>query len=245
MKQTDEYAVEAPRFIQTLIEQRQKRLKGGVYHLNQIEMAYNSNRIEGSRLTREQTRYIYDTKSVFDHANVDDVIETVNHFRLFDYMLDNLQTPLDDGKIKEYHRILKSGTSDSDLSWFKVGDWKALANEVGETRTSSPENVSSDIGSLLQSFGNNNMTFNDIADFHYRFERIHPFQDGNGRVGRIILFEQCLKNCIMPFIVLDEQKDFYYRGLSKYPAEKGYLLDTLRSFQDAYYKKYQEFIPGL
>lgn len=239
----EEYPISARRFAETLREQREMQLKGGLYHLNQIQMAYNTNRIEGSRLTEDQTRYIYETRTVSGEAlSVDDVVETANHFRAFDFMLDHLDEPLDAEKLHEYHRILKSGTSDAARPWFVVGDWKTLANEVGGTPTSSPKDVAQHVDELFTATPER-MTFEDVCSFHYRFEAIHPFQDGNGRVGRLAMFEQCLRNDIMPFVVMDEQKEFYYRGLKQYPEEPGFLRSTLRSFQDQYYARYSEFVP--
>jgi Fic family protein len=226
-----------------LVAQRKTQMKGGLYHSNQIDLAYNSNRIEGSKLSHEQTRYIFETKTVEGIAPVNDVIEMVNHFRLFDYMLDKLKTPLTADKIREYHRILKTGTMDAQEEWFIVGDWKQVANIVGETKTTAPVEVDSAVSRLLDSYqAHKKLTFDDIIDFHYRFESIHPFQDGNGRVGRIIMFEQCLQNNILPFIVLDSEKFYYYRGLSKYPTESGFLLDTCHNFQDKYYAAYRNMV---
>ena len=240
----DEYHVDKTSVVRLLVDQRSSTMKGGLYHLNQIEMAYNSNRIEGSQLSREQTRYIFETKTVDGTAPVNDVIETVNHFRMFDYMLDNLNVPLGTDKMKAYHRILKEGTYDAEHDWFELGDWKRLENVVGGTiKTALPNEVENEVANLLKTYPPNEpMTFEQIIDFHYRFEIIHPFQDGNGRTGRLIMFEQCLQNEIMPFIVLDSEKYYYYRGLSEYPREKGYLLDTCRSFQDSYFKTYKNMI---
>jgi Fic family protein len=242
----EEYPIDGGRFAQTLVEQRAMKLPGGLYQLNQIELAYNTNRIEGSQLTAEQTRFIYETRTIDGRASVDDVIETVNHFRVFDLMLDSYRSPLTSGRIREYHRILKTGTSDAEKPWFAVGDWKQIPNTVGGITTVAPEHVELAITELLGDYytADRVMSFEDICDFHHRFESIHPFQDGNGRIGRIILFEQCLAAGIMPFIVLDEEKDFYYRGLSQYDQEPGYLRDTFRHFQDIYYAKYHEFIPA-
>jgi len=241
---SDEYRIDGAAVTRMLLDQRSSKMKGGLYHLNQIEMAYNSNKIEGSKLTHEQTRLIYETKTVEGVAPVTDVAETANHFRLFDYMLDNLNEPLNAEKMKTYHRILKQGTYDADQDWFALGDWKLLENVVGgTTKTATPNEVESEITDLLSLCPQNKpMSFEEIVDFHYRFEVIHPFQDGNGRCGRIIMFEQCLRNSIMPFIVLDSKKYYYYRGLSEYPNEKGFLLDTCRSFQDNYFESYKNMI---
>jgi Fic family protein len=228
-----------------LKEQRETHMKGGIYHLNQIDMAYNSNRIEGSKLSHEQTRYIYETDTVLGDALVNDVIEVVNHFKLFDYMLDHINDPVSSEKLKEYHRVLKGGTKDVTRDWFVVGDWKQLENTVGEAnaKTTPPERVESEMTSLLERLPDGAMSFDQIIDFHVAFESIHPFQDGNGRIGRIIMFEQCLQNDILPFIVLDDQKAYYYRGLQNYKTEKDWLLDTCRSFQDDYHKRYRKYIP--
>jgi len=239
----DEYSIDTGKLREMLLAQRKSQMKGGIYHFNQIDLAYNSNRIEGSKLTHDQTRYIFETRTVDGVAPVNDVIEAVNHFRLFDYMLDNLEAALDANKMKEYHRILKSGTFDAEQDWFVVGDWKKLENQVGSIETALPQDVDSAIAELLAKHpANKPLSFNDIIDFHYRFEKIHPFQDGNGRIGRIIMFEQCLQNSILPFIVLVEEKHFYYRGLQEYKTEKGFLLDTCRNFQDKYYAAYKGMI---
>ena len=232
-----------------LQEEKQMKHKGGIYHRTQILFAYNTNRIEGSRLSEEQTRYIYETHTLSavqnEAINVDDIIETNNHFLCFDYMLENAKEPLSEDMIKEYHRILKRSTSDERKDWFNVGEYKALPNTVGDAETSLPEKVSEDMRNLITSYsGSGKINFEDIVDFHYRFESIHPFQDGNGRVGRLIMFKECLANGIMPFIVRDEQKLFYYRGLREYPNEKGYLLETCRSFQDYYQNIVNYYIPN-
>lgn len=240
-----EYPLAAERFTRALCEQRAMKLKGGLYHLNQILMAYNTNRIEGSLLDEEQTRFIYETRTVSgDAVRVNDVVETMNSFELFDVMIDGYNRPITAATLKEYHRILKSGTADARLDWFAIGDWKRVANVVGTTRTTPPGDVESAVADLLNSVpGVGEMSFADICDFHHRFESIHPFQDGNGRVGRIVLFQQCLQNGVMPFIVLDAQKAFYYRGLAEYETAPGFLRDTFRSFQDAYFARFAEFLP--
>ena len=217
------------------------KLKGGLYHLNQVMMSYNSNHIEGSALTAEQTRHIYETHMVTGDARVDDVVETVNHFRLFDAMLDAVGSRLTTTRIRQYHAILKSGTSDADKDWFAIGGWKKQANVVGGRDTTPPALVAAEMDGLLAAYPGS-MTFEDIADFHYRFESIHPFHDGNGRVGRIVMFEQCLANDILPFIVLDEDKLYYYRGLAEYDVEPGYLHGTFRHFQDRYHAQYSKLI---
>jgi len=239
----DEFTIRAAQLISTLQEQRAMKLKGGLYHLNQIEMAYNTNRIEGSQLSEEQTRYIYETKTISGEAlSVDDITETNNHFRAFDAVIDNYRDPITVETIRNYHWLLKQGTSDAAKPWFAVGDWKRVPNAVGGRDTCPPDQVSSAIDTLLQTTPAH-LNFHDICEFHYRFEIIHPFQDGNGRVGRLLMFQQCMANNIMPFIVLDNKKELYYRGLSKYEDEPGFLIDTFRSFQDTYFAKYAKYVP--
>ena len=228
------------------ILQREKEasLSGGIYHKIQIELTYNSNHIEGSRLTHDQTRYIFETNTIGminEHINVDDIVETSNHFRCIDLVIDNASNLLTEGFIKELHRILKNGTSDSRQSWFAVGDYKKLPNEVGGRDTTAPEDVAKEMKALLAHYHvKKEKTFAEILDFHYRFERIHPFQDGNGRVGRLILFKECLRNNIVPFIIDDELKMFYYRGLSEWTRERGYLTDTCLAAQDKF-KRYLDY----
>ena len=228
------------------ILQREKEasLSGGIYHKIQIELTYNSNHIEGSRLTHDQTRYIFETNTIGmtnEHINVDDIVETSNHFRCIDLVIDNASNLLTEGFIKELHRILKNGTSDSRQSWFAVGDYKKLPNEVGGRDTTAPEDVAKEMKALLAHYhAKKETTFAEILDFHYRFERIHPFQDGNGRVGRLILFKECLQNNIVPFIIDDELKMFYYRGLSEWTRERGYLTDTCLAAQDKF-KRYLDY----
>ncbi len=221
-----------------LQEEKEVRLKGSIYHQTQIKLAYNSNHIEGSRLTEDQTRYIYETNTVGlekEPANVDDIMETINHFQCFDYMIDCANDTLSEEFIKTTHKILKTNTSDSRLSWFNVGEYKAKKNMVGDMETTSPENVEREIRNLLNEYNKKQgISFDDILDFHVKFESIHPFQDGNGRVGRIILFKECLKNNIVPFIIEDDLKMFYYRGLKEWKNEKGYLRDTCLTAQDRY-----------
>ena len=232
-----------------LREEMEMKLKGGLYHQTQIRLAYNSNHMEGSRLTEEQTRSIYETQTIGitqGHEKIDDIIETVNHFRCFDYILSVADKELCEDIIKRIHLILKSGTTDSQKEWFAVGDYKKRPNMIGGcVETTHPSKVSAEIKQLLKEYrGNSNTTFEDIIDFHYRFERIHPFQDGNGRVGRLIMFKECLKYNIPPFIIEDIVKDYYRRGLKEYTKEKGYLLDTCRASQDTYKKllEYFEYI---
>lgn len=238
----DQYGIAADVFRRTLRHQRASRMKGGIYHLTQVEMAYNSNRIEGSQLTRRQTRSLYETATIDGFAHVNDVIETTNSFRALDWMIDNIDHPVTAADLKELHRILKAGTQDADIGWFNVGDWKAVANAVGGAMTTPPALVDDAINALLQRTPKK-MTFEDIVRFHHDFEAIHPFQDGNGRVGRLVMFGQCLVNDIMPFIVLNKDKAFYYRGLAEFDENPGYLSDTLRHFQDRYYQKYKDFVP--
>ena len=236
-----------------LREQKEMGLKGNLYHITQINFAYNTNHIEGSTLTEEQTRYIYETNTLVledgnPQAKVDDIIETSNHFKLVDYMLDVADKILTEDMIKEFHKILKTGTSDERKSWFNVGDYKALVNEVGGNETSNPKDVASDMNKLINWYNLlEKVTFEDIVKFHSDFEKIHPFQDGNGRVGRIIMFKECLKNDIIPFIILDKDKLFYYRGLNEYQhgSEKGYLTDTCLNAQDQYQKLIEKFIGDL
>ncbi|MBO4293317.1 MAG: Fic family protein [Clostridia bacterium] len=232
-----------------LKEQKEMKLKGNLYHNTQIIFAYNTNHIEGSKLTEDQTRYIYETNTILFEgqtiASVDDILETANHFKLVDYMLDNAEKKMSEKMIKEFHKILKEGTSDSRKDWFVVGDYKKLANEVGGLKTSSPKNVERDMKKLLEWYNSlKEITIKEIIEFHVRFEKIHPFQDGNGRVGRIIAFKECLKNNIVPFIILDRDKAFYYRGLKEYQngGEKGYLIDTCLNAQDQYIKLVEYYL---
>ena len=223
-----------------LREEKESRYKGGLYHQTQIKLAYNTNRIEGSKLTEEQTRYIYETNTIFMEegettANVDELIETVNHFTCFDYMLDIADEPLSEEHIKEFHRLLKTYTSDSRKPWFRIGDYKLKPNIVGGIETTPPSKVQYEIEELLKDYRDKKtITVEDIIDFHFKFEQIHPFQDGNGRVGRLIIFKECLAHEITPLIIEDDHKYFYYRGLSEYPKVKGYLIDTCLSAQDTY-----------
>ncbi len=221
-----------------LQEEKSIKLKGGIYHQTQIKLAYNSNHIEGSRLTEEQTRYIYETNTIGVEktpANIDDIIEAVNHFQCFDYMLDCANDILTEDIIKTMHKILKSNTSDSRLEWFNVGEYKSQPNMVADMTTASPDEVGKEMKKLISEYQKiSNVTFKDILNFHVRFERIHPFQDGNGRVGRLIMFKECLKYNIVPFIIDEQHKLFYYRGLREWNNEKGYLTDTCLSAQDNY-----------
>lgn len=224
--------------LEVLREQKQMRLKGSIYHRTQIDLTYNSNHIEGSRLTHDQTRYIFETNTIGvtdEGVKVDDIIETVNHFRCIDFIIEHAMDKLSEGFIKELHFILKCGTTDSNKDWFAVGDYKRLPNEVGGIETSLPECVEDDMQKLLKEYNTKKQkSFDDLLNFHHRFEQIHPFQDGNGRVGRLILFKECLANNIVPFIITDELKMFYYRGLQNWPNIKGFLRDTCFTAQDQY-----------
>jgi Fic/DOC family len=221
-----------------LKEQKDMKLKGGIYHCTQIDLTYNSNRIEGSKLTQEQTRFIFETNAIGisdESINIDDIIETNNHFRCIDLIIEKANSKLTASFIKELHFLLKSGTSDSRKDWFKVGDYKKFPNEVGGNATCPPKDVAEKMKELLLNYHKKETkTFEDIIDFHQKFEVIHPFQEGNGRVGRLILFKECLTNAIVPFIIEDKLKFFYYRGLQQWDTIKEYLLDTCLSAQDHY-----------
>ncbi len=221
-----------------LREQKEIRMRGGIYHRTQIDLTYNSNHIEGSCLTHEQTRHIYETNLIGATGkalNVDDIVETLNHFRCVDFIIDRAEEPLSEAMIKTIHQILKANTQDSTKEWFVVGDYKKLSNEVGGNETTSPERVHAEMKRLIASYNaKKNRTFDDILDFHVRFERIHPFQDGNGRVGRLLLFKECLANNHVPFIITDNIKFYYYRGLQEWPSLPGYLRDTCLAAQDKY-----------
>lgn len=228
----------ASQLLNILREQKEMGLKGGIYHKTQIDLTYNSNHIEGSKLTHEQTRYIYETNTIGitnETVKVDDIMETVNHFRCFDFILDNTEIILSEQLVKDLHKILKIGTTDSQKTWFSVGDYKQIPNEVGGIETSLPEDVHNHMKELLSTYnGISNKTFNDILAFHVQFERIHPFQDGNGRIGRLIMFKECLANDIVPFIITDDMKIFYYRGLNEWGHINEYLTDTCLAAQDDY-----------
>ncbi|MDE6664134.1 MAG: Fic family protein [Lachnospiraceae bacterium] len=219
-------------------------VSGGIYHKVQIELTYNSNHMEGSRLTHEQTRYIYETNTigvVNGSVNVDDIIETANHFKCIDIVIERANQMLSEAFIKRLHMILKSGTSDSRKDWFAVGEYKKLPNEVGGMDTTAPEQVSKQLNELLNAYNaNRHKTLIELLEFHYAFELIHPFQDGNGRIGRLILFKECLRNNIVPFIIDEEIKMFYYRGLKEWKRERGYLIDTCLTAQDRF-KKYLDY----
>ena len=221
-----------------LREQKASRLKGGIYHRTQIDLTYNSNHIEGSRLTHDQTRYIFETNTIGISdgiVNVDDIVETVNHFRCLDYIIDHAEEPLSERLIKQLHLLLKTGTSDSQKEWFAVGDYKRLPNEVGGIETCPPQEVHREMKNLISDYNHcKKKVLEHILDFHVRFEQIHPFQDGNGRVGRLIMFKECLANGIVPFIITDELKLFYYRGLHEWGHVNGFLTDTCLTAQDQY-----------
>ncbi len=220
-----------------LKEEKKARLSGGIYHRLQIDLTYNSNHMEGSRLSHEQTRYIFETNTVGigdASVNVDDIVETANHFRCIDSVIDNAKNKLTEAYIKELHLLLKNGTGDSRRDWFRVGAYKKLPNEVGGRDTVLPENVHAEMKALLDGYhAKERVTVEDVIAFHASFEKIHPFQDGNGRVGRLIMLKECLKHNIVPFIIGEEHKYFYYRGLSEWDTEKGYLIETCLSAQDA------------
>jgi Fic family protein len=219
-----------------LREQKEMRMKGGIYHRTQIDLTYNSNHIEGSRLTKEQTRYIFETNTLgitSENTRIDDIMETVNHFRCIDYVIDHATDKITETHIKQLHLILKTNTSDSHKPWFAIGDYKRLANAVGEEETAQPEEVHKKMKALLATYhAIQKIQFDNILDFHVRFERIHPFQDGNGRVGRLIMFWQCLQSNTVPFIITDDLRLFYYRGIQNWGNINGYLRDTCLTSQD-------------
>ena len=231
--------------LSALREQKAARLKGGIYHRIQVDLTYNSNHIEGSRLTHDQTRFIFETNTIglTDRSlNVDDIIETTNHFRAIDHIIDHTEEKLSEAYIKQLHRLLKSGTSDERKEWFAVGDYKKLPNEVGGMETTEPEKVHREMKALLKEYNSLKApALEDIIDFHQRFEAIHPFQDGNGRVGRLIMFRECLRLGHIPFIISDDLKTFYYNGLRNWPSVKGYLLDTCLTAQDNFKLLLQKF----
>ena len=233
-----------------LINQKKTKFKGNIYHYSQVNFSYNSNKIEGSRLTSEQTEAIFDTSSFIfksdDLIKLDDLIESKNHFKLFDYMLDNVDETLSKEMIIEMNKILKRNTSDEENPRYNVGGFKVVPNIIGLVnviKTTAPEKVEEEIDGLLENYNSKtDVTLEDIIDFHYKFERIHPFGDGNGRIGRIIMFKECLKNNIMPFIVLDDDKPYYMRGLKEYENDKMFLIDTIRNEQDLYEKFCEELL---
>lgn len=226
------------KLLQILKEEKEHSILGGIYHKTQIDLTYNSNHIEGSKLNHDQTRYIFETNTLTfgdDAINLDDIFETVNHFKCIDYIIDHALEPLSESIIKKLHFILKSNTSDSNKKHFNVGEYKLRPNEIGGKETCPPKEVANAINSLIDSYNTKeNITLEDIVEFHKKFEDIHPFQDGNGRVGRLIMFKECLRNNITPFIIDEQHRFFYYRGLKEWNEEKGYLLDTCLSCQDIY-----------
>ena len=230
--------------LDVLKEEKDAKYHGGIYHKIQIDLTYNSNHIEGSRLTHDQTRYIFETNTIGiqdDVLNVDDIVETVNHFKCIDQIIELANYSLSESFIKQLHFILKTGTSDSRKAWFAVGDYKRYENEVGGKETTKPVNVAKEIKQLLGRYNETKeKTLEEIIEFHYEFEKIHPFQDGNGRVGRLIMFKECLRNGITPFIIEDDIKEFYYRGLKEWKNEKGYLMDTCLTAQDRF-KVYMDY----
>ena len=225
--------------LKALKEQKDGKIKGGIYHRVQVDLTYNSNHIEGSKLTKEQTRMIFETHTIAPQegpaVKVDDIIETVNHFRSVDYIIDHATSPLTESLIKELHRILKTGTTDSTKDWFAVGNYKRLPNEVGGIETTAPEKVNEDMKELLKWYRSvKDKNEECIITFHQQFESIHPFQDGNGRVGRLIMFKECLAHNLIPFIIDEDLRFFYYRGLHEYPHIRGYLIDTCLAAQDKF-----------
>lgn len=221
-----------------LLAEKREKIKGGIYHKLQVEMTYNSNHLEGSCLTCEQTRLIYETNTIGvseGSVPVDDIIETCGHFRCIDLALDSIEEPLTEKFIKELHGQLKANTSDAAREWFAVGDYKRLPNEVAGRETVLPEKVVHEMGRLLEDYNRTAVkTLEEILDFHYRFERIHPFQDGNGRVGRLIMLKECLRSGVVLFVIDEELKFFYYRGLNEWPTDRAWLLDTCRAAQDKF-----------
>lgn len=226
------------RLLDVLKRERESRLSGGIYHKVQVDLTYNSNHIEGSRLTHDQTRYIFETNTIGicdESINVDDIVETANHFKCIDMIIENADYCLSEKFIKQLHGVLKASTSDSRKDWFAIGDYKKYANEVGGKETTLPEDVSGEMKALLSDYNSkNNITLEDPLDFHYRFECIHPFQDGNGRIGRLIMFKECLRCDMIPFIITEELKLYYYRGLKEWRYERGYLRDTCLMAQDQF-----------
>ena len=224
--------------LERLRQEKQGRLKGGIYHRTQIDLTYNSNHIEGSRLTKEQTRFIFETNTLgatSENTRIDDIMETVNHFRCIDYVIDHATDKVTEAHIKQLHRILKANTSDSQKDWFVVGDYKKLPNEVGEEKTVEPKSVHKHMAKLISDFNSRGaISLDDVIDFHVKFERIHPFQDGNGRVGRLLMLWQCLQNRIVPFIISEELRLFYYRGIQKWGRVNEFMQDTCLTAQDNY-----------
>lgn len=241
-ERTNQAQTKPPTLLQVLRREDKLRTKGGIYHKVQVELTYNSNHIEGSRLTEDQTRYIFETNTIgalkkYQGIKVDDVVETANHFRCIDYIIDNANRQINEHMIKRLHFILKNGTSDSLEDWFAVGEYKKMPNEVGGMATTPPEAVPVEMKKLIKKYRSRKvLDLSDLLAFHHDFERIHPFQDGNGRVGRLILFKECLRLNLVPFIIDEDLKLFYYRGLREWPRQPGYLLDTCRAGQDKFRK---------
>ncbi|MFP3155713.1 Fic family protein [Lachnospiraceae bacterium ZAX-1] len=236
--------------LKLLQEEKEMRLKGSLYHQTQIKLAFNSNRMEGNRLSEDQIRYIFETNIVHveqkEVANADDVIETGNHFSCFDYMLMHAAEDLSEEMLKEFHRCLKRNTSDERKVWFLVGDYKTRPNMAGDMKTTAPGDVECEIRKLLAAYAQKTIiTMEDIVDFHHKFERIHPFSDGNGRVGRMIMFKECLKYDILPFIIGHEQRLVYYSGLKEFDSKKGSLMNICLSAQDQYGLLAEDFFPDL
>ena len=235
-KRQNRHSKKMPSLLDVLSREKEHSVKGGIYHKLQIELTYNSNHMEGSKLTHDETRYIYETKTIGlenKSVKIDDIIETVNHFRCVDLSIESAKRRLSESFIKQLHLVLKTGTSEAREPWFKVGDYKLLPNQVGLSETTEPEQVKIEMKKLLDNYNQKEKhSFEEIVEFHVKFERIHPFQDGNGRVGRLISFKECLKNDIVPFIILDSKKEFYYRGLKNWNQERGWLIDTCLDGQD-------------
>lgn len=234
-KRLNSRSATVPPLLERLREEKASAIRGGIYHKVQVELTYNSNHIEGSRLTLDQTRLIFETATIGaggDALRVDDIVETANHFRAIDYVVENAEAPLTEAFAKELHRILKASTTDASHDWFAVGGYKRLPNEVAGMRTTAPEDVSAEMAALLKAYHPKEPhSLEEIVDFHVRFERIHPFQDGNGRVGRLVMFKECLANDIVPFVIADDMKAFYHRGLAEWDSERGFLLDTCLAAQ--------------
>ena len=230
--------------LQQLRIEKSSHLKGGIYHRTQIDLTYNSNHIEGSRLTKEQTRYIFETNTLgvtTENTRIDDIMETVNHFRCIDYVIDHATDKLTETHIKHLHQLLKTNTSDSQKEWFAVGEYKKLANEVGGEGTTNPKEVHKEMKQLLAEYNQlKQVNLDDVLNFHVQFERIHPFQDGNGRIGRLLMFWQCLQNSIVPFIITEDLRLYYYRGIQNWNHIKGFLKDTCLTAQD-YYKEHLQY----
>lgn len=236
----------ASSLLKILKEQKESKLKGGIYHKLMVDLTYNTNHIEGSRLNHDQTRFIYETRTITQDGSlkadrIDDILETINHFDCIDIVIDKAKGKLNERLIKQLHKVLKTGTEDSKKPWFNVGEYKAVPNEVGGKETTKPEEVASKMRKILDAYNlKEKHTIEEIIDFHYEFESIHPFQDGNGRIGRLIILKECLKNNIVPIIILDEFKEYYYRGLKEYKNQKGYLIDTCLHGQDIF-KEYLDY----